>query len=616
MDRLMGKKGRNRLSLILQFASSSSLQDLTSSKARSVSSPIVETGLRSSVLPVPSSDDGPTDAGRESAHVTTSTFPSSTPSHVHVFSPLSPPSIERAPSVSSTRPEVGTEPEVPPTTNELDAEEKRRLLKKARKLSQMLGELPVGAVSDQEPVTGAQHSIGRRASKTLSWSAAHFQTRPAIDISPPLPPRPSLQLTMKPALKLRTPSASAAPPLSPVPDIGVRSQQTRRPSIDPSVYSRPSTSHASEFEHTSSVSNASQSSLPRSFKQHRRTKSTKHSDSTGLNYPLEPMPLSAATDKGAIGRVYELPPVPPKDKWRRQTMAAALPRPSLPPRPHSAKGVDSSPPDQQLVRRTRSLWARKSNRTDSLEDIPATPVDAAPLGPMSEKQRALSVRRGRKLAQLFGSDPPPALYHVSAHVEQLPRTPDDRRDSIATLISVSSNDILPLPSPRPSRHRSHSSMSSVATEPPSPAPLPPRPHSSKGRKSESDQPRASPNPPPFAELVKAVNADVSSPRASHEVEDSAAFRQRRLRAAKLSRFFGVAYTDLTHSLAVDPIASPMRRSADSAMQPSSPVQTQEVDVRIQERTGFWGRADERAVERQEADMNDVIAKLRQMRAAT
>jgi hypothetical protein len=82
------------------------------------------------------------------------------------------------------------------------------------------------------------------------------------------------------------------------------------------------------------------------------------------------------------------------------------------------------------------------------------------------------------------------------------------------------------------------------------------------------------------------------------------FRRRRLQAAKLSRFFGIAYNDL---------ANPM---AGSRNQPEGgEIPSAEVGVKIQERGWFWGGRAEGGHSRagaQEADMNDVIALLRQM----
>jgi hypothetical protein len=83
-------------------------------------------------------------------------------------------------------------------------------------------------------------------------------------------------------------------------------------------------------------------------------------------------------------------------------------------------------------------------------------------------------------------------------------------------------------------------------------------------------------------------------------EDSAAFRRRRLRAAKLSRFFGVTYNDL--------ISQNDRERAKP--------QGADVDVRIDGPGWYWnGDSNHHHLSEggaPDANMNDVIALLRQM----
>ena len=72
------------------------------------------------------------------------------------------------------------------------------------------------------------------------------------------------------------------------------------------------------------------------------------------------------------------------------------------------------------------------------------------------------------------------------------------------------------------------------------------------------------------------------------------FRQRRRRAAKLSRFFGVGYQDL------EPHLAPKNRAAP-----------QKLEVVMDDRGGlFWERHELRSLE-----MEDVIVKLRDLRAS-
>ena len=67
-----------------------------------------------------------------------------------------------------------------------------------------------------------------------------------------------------------------------------------------------------------------------------------------------------------------------------------------------------------------------------------------------------------------------------------------------------------------------------------------------------------------------------------------------MRAAKLSRFFGVGYQDLEPHLA-----------------PRSPTNSQKLEVAIDDRGGlFWERHELRSL-----DMEDVIVKLRDLRSS-
>jgi len=73
------------------------------------------------------------------------------------------------------------------------------------------------------------------------------------------------------------------------------------------------------------------------------------------------------------------------------------------------------------------------------------------------------------------------------------------------------------------------------------------------------------------------------------------FRQRRMRAAKLSKFFGVGYQDL------EPHLSPKRARQN----------LRKVEVAIDNRTGlFWDRHEVRTLE-----MEDVIVRLRDLQSS-
>lgn len=142
---------------------------------------------------------------------------------------------------------------------------------------------------------------------------------------------------------------------------------------------------------------------------------------------------------------------------------------------------------------------------------------------------------------------------------------------------------------------SHTNLSSISISFPSSNSTAHEIDSSQGSEGDHTPAVSPPNPNDDPNLVS---------RDSEELLDdstTATFRRRRLRAAKLSRFFGVTYNDLL-------VKTTPGRQADGEAVPSS-----EVGVKIQERGWFWNRADNgQRDDAQEADMHHVIALLRQM----
>ena len=197
-------------------------------------------------------------------------------------------------------------------------------------------------------------------------------------------------------------------------------------------------------------------------------------------------------------------------------------------------------------------------------------------------------------------EPPTALYRIASASEDGPAPPttitDERRK---TYLALSSNDVASVYSGcSSSKHLSHSSISSISIAVPS---------------SDSLAYEVDPLEESEGDQIQAVSlldfdGDLDSvARDSYDHLDdnaTATFRRRRLRAAKLSRFFGVAYNDLS---------IPTSTATQQSDSPREVLQSAEVDVKIQERGRFWNRAEggqNAGTER--ADMNDVIALLRQM----
>jgi hypothetical protein len=216
--------------------------------------------------------------------------------------------------------------------------------------------------------------------------------------------------------------------------------------------------------------------------------------------------------------------------------------------------------------------------------------------------------------QLFGAEPPVALYRIASPSEEGPARPSTiTEERIKTYLALSSNDVPSVYSGcSSSMHDSHSSISSMSIAVPSSDSL--EYEIDPLEESESDQTQAVPL------LDFDDDLDPVAQDSYDRLDDptTATFRRRRQRAAKLSRFFGVAFNDLsipTGTTTAVAVAAATATATATLESDSSRVAVQlgEVDVRIQEPGWFWNRAEggpSGGVER--ADMNDVIALLRQM----
>lgn len=323
---------------------------------------------------------------------------------------------------------------------------------------------------------------------------------------------------------------------------------------------------------------------------------------------------------------------PPRNRAMPQRRASVDVTPTLD-RIVRAGGAE---PKQVTLSRSRSLWTHKDRPTvigdDSLRE--ANP----PREPLTERQRVMNVRRARKMqqvrtdpssdlcflyrgpkiliellyAQVFGSEPPQELFQAMHPNPRshggLGRTVEfDRRASMSTLSSVSTADLL---SQRPParRQRAISAASTITTPTPPLTPISPtlpQPETSTSapRFEQSFTHNPPTTAPPFSHafpedtqttgatpgtIGTLVRAETTGGRKERD------FRQRRMRAAKLSRFFGVGYQDLEPHLA-----------------PRSPTNSQKLEVAIDDRGGlFWERHELRSL-----DMEDVIVKLRDLRSS-
>jgi hypothetical protein len=207
-------------------------------------------------------------------------------------------------------------------------------------------------------------------------------------------------------------------------------------------------------------------------------------------------------------------------------------------------------------------------------------------------------------SQLFGAEPPTALYRVTSHPEDVQTTPTTlqtiQNERMKTYLALSSSDLLSIYTGHSSRRRSRSSLSSISISPPF----------SDTTTNEVDPSQESEDNPTPALLFPDSDED-PNPTAHDSFkgpDDSATSRRRRLRAAKLSRFFGVNYNDLSSTMA---LAAPKSRTTNGVDSGACAG----VGVKVQERSWFWKRSDTGSPGRvgtHDVDMNDVIKLLRQM----
>ncbi|KAF7966779.1 hypothetical protein HWV62_37033 [Athelia sp. TMB] len=205
---------------------------------------------------------------------------------------------------------------------------------------------------------------------------------------------------------------------------------------------------------------------------------------------------------------------------------------------------------------------------------------------LDQTQKAMNVRRARKMLTLFGSEPPFALYHHGSSSEKteadmlMPPSVNTarQRDSLTTIVSLAS---------LASAHRRSSSASTTADSP-----------------TKARGPR-SPTPPPFISTTRPIPDIPSTSTPPTTPITLTTFTARRRRAAKLARFFGVGYHDVP--TATSPAAKTSAISDGTRTPPVAPG----VNVQVSSPGWFWGRRHTS----QDVDIDDVIGKLRNMKAA-
>ncbi|KAK0198689.1 hypothetical protein F5146DRAFT_1131652 [Armillaria mellea] len=335
------------------------------------------------------------------------------------------------------------------------------------------------------------------------------------------------------------------------------------------------------FRHRRSASSASASQrllpCPRLTRPHRDGLDVPPGSPSSVSLRTDTFPNDSVSSLGSAAATIERskhitadqqPPVPPIPRPGRSREAGRRKAARMRSFDFTAGSDRQADGSKAKLTRSRSLFTHKQGRAgtseESLDFRRRYDRNFGEEGEISPQQRLLNVKRARKMAQVFGEDPPSELILI-----------DDAR-----------------PSSR--RHSFSSNASTHSIVPPTPALM----HSPS---SSPEEERMLPHP-----LDRFDNNNNNIPTDSSDADDStftSAFRERRRRAAKLSRFFGVACQDVSSSV-VPTIASPIEeRPTHDHVQ---------VDVQVTGRR-FWGF--DGGYTTREADMADVIDKLRCLKAA-
>ncbi|KAI9462496.1 hypothetical protein BJY52DRAFT_1185216 [Lactarius psammicola] len=469
------------------------------------------------------------------------------------------------------------------TRNDLDGKEKQRLLRQARKLSQILGELPQASVAPgANPVRGSTPTIEVEIPPT-GLSQLHVPSSSGRSFTEPSSRSPRFPLMSHTVAA----STMSSPSLLPsVHDDSNRTEPKRRSSIIPV--------HINQLDLT-------RFGLGRRHWSGSMRMSSAHSDENASHIDHRSLVAETLSDSSDLHSLDQVHVTRPRNKprWRsvynpNPTEFAAHPRRS-----------DGSMPASSSKRGV-SLWTKRRTSNEDQRCPLADQEDPEP----PQREEANTGRPSQTppwlvvnvVPQVFGTEPPIALYRAPSRVEDVPTTSDTvQMERTKTYLALSSGELRSANSGRSSRHRSHSSLSSADSISP-PSPHPTLNDVEASREIECDQ--TSPHP-----LSDPDEYPESTAQGSHDrAEDGAAFRRRRLRAAKLSRFFGVAYNDLTGSRGIA-----VQGRQDDTGEGVGP-QGAEVDVRIDGPGWLWNREDPlySGEGARDTDMNAVIALLRQM----
>lgn len=364
-----------------------------------------------------------------------------------------------------------------------------KLMKKVRKLSKVLGEVPVPAAVEEEflpppplcedfEVPGSPKMRSAAAKKAFRRSLTFGQSAGAALLETHDVQRAKSFNTLRPSLHVprRCPSNDTLPtPSSPITFARPESLgSTQDVSECGAPSSAPPHTHGAGTSHGLKRRDSTASSVllaDQNTEQLQRTRVAKLSRHFGTNIPSEVLFRATSPPPASPPALYPLPTkVLSSDQLpRRSTSLRRRPtrrRPaSLDIRPVSGlMSLPNSPPGSPVqqtrpgrrLKRSRSLWSRRPREdaeNTQAKDEGEPEINLSQPMSLSEKQRALNVRRARKMAQLFGDNPPTALFQITNFGSALVEDGDGsvghlssdghryERDSLATIISISTTSL-------------------------------------------------------------------------------------------------------------------------------------------------------------------------------
>ncbi len=265
------------------------------------------------------------------------------------------------------------------TRNDLDDKEKQRLLRQARKLSQILGELPQPAVAPVHPVRGRTPPV---EVPPTGLSQLHVPSSSGRSFTEPSSRSPRFSLMSHTAAASTMSSPSFLPSIH---DDSNQNGSKRRSSIIPA--------HINQLDLT-------RFGLGRRHWSGSMRMSSGHSDENASHTDHRSLVAETLSDSSDLHSLDHVHVTRPRNKPRWRSVYNPKPITEFGAQPRRS---DSSPMPASSSKRGVSLWTKRTSNEDQrcpLADQGQEDTTSGTHTPLTESQRILSLRRGRKLTQV------------------------------------------------------------------------------------------------------------------------------------------------------------------------------------------------------------------------